>query len=131
MNVNGVSAFSNATTETQSSQTNKTDSEKDLFMKLLVAQLKNQDPLDPQDGSEFVAQLAQFNSLDQLVEIRQLLEQLTSGVSAASKSTDAARSESVSNSAANIIQQGEDVIRQGGEVIQKGESVINNILKVL
>lgn len=46
-------------------------------MTLLVAQLKNQDPLQPQDGTEFVAQLAQFNSLDQLVGIRQSIEQLT------------------------------------------------------
>ncbi len=39
------------------------------FMTLLVAQLKNQDPLAPQDGAQFVAQLAQFNSLDQLISI--------------------------------------------------------------
>ncbi len=51
-------------------------SERDLFMTLLVAQLKNQDPLAPQEGAEFVAQLAQFNSLDQLIGIRQSIEQL-------------------------------------------------------
>ena len=45
-------------------------------MTLLVAQLKNQDPLAPQEGAEFVAQLAQFNSLDQLIGIRQSIEQL-------------------------------------------------------
>ncbi len=43
------------------------------FMTLLVAQLKNQDPLNPQDGSAFVAQLAQFNSLEQLISINQRL----------------------------------------------------------
>ena len=45
-------------------------------MSLLVAQLKNQDPLSPQDGTAFVAQLAQFNSLDQLVGIRQSIDAL-------------------------------------------------------
>lgn len=51
-------------------------SEKDMFMTLLVAQLKNQDPLQPQDGTAFVAQLAQFNSLDQLIGIRNSIEAL-------------------------------------------------------
>ncbi len=60
-----------------SSQQNTTGSERDMFMTLLVTQLKNQDPLEPQDGTAFVAQLAQFNSLDQLVGIRQSIEQLT------------------------------------------------------
>ncbi len=54
----------------------KKESERDMFMTLLVAQLKHQDPLAPQDGAQFVAQLAQFNSLDQLIGIRSSLEQL-------------------------------------------------------
>ncbi|MBI4510276.1 MAG: hypothetical protein HY698_11635 [Deltaproteobacteria bacterium] len=37
----------------------------DEFLRLLVAQLKHQDPLDPQDGAAFVAELAQFASLEQ------------------------------------------------------------------
>ena len=39
---------------------------KDDFMKLMISQLKNQDPLNPMDGTEFSAQLAQFSSLEQL-----------------------------------------------------------------
>ena len=35
------------------------------FLQLLVAQLKNQDPENPQDGTQFVSQLAQFTSLEQ------------------------------------------------------------------
>ena len=41
---------------------NKSDVSKDDFMLLLVEQLKNQDPLDPMDGTDFTAQLAQFSS---------------------------------------------------------------------
>ena len=39
---------------------------KDAFMELLVTQIKNQDPLNPTDNQEFVAQLAQFSSLEQM-----------------------------------------------------------------
>jgi flagellar basal-body rod modification protein FlgD len=39
---------------------------KDEFFKMLIAQLKNQDPLNPLDGTAFAAQLAQFSSLEQL-----------------------------------------------------------------
>ena len=56
---------------------NNSSSEQNMFLTLLVAQLKNQDPLAPQDGTQFIAQLAQFNSLDQLIGIRQSIEQLT------------------------------------------------------
>ena len=40
------------------------------FMTLLVAQLKNQDPTQPQDGMQFVTQLAQFSNLEQSVAMR-------------------------------------------------------------
>ena len=42
---------------------------KDAFLKLLVAQMTNQDPLEPQKDSDFIAQLAQFSSLEQLQQI--------------------------------------------------------------
>ncbi|MFB3901847.1 MAG: flagellar hook assembly protein FlgD [Acidobacteriota bacterium] len=47
---------------------------KEEFLKLLVAQLSHQDPMEPKDSSEFVAQLAQFSSLEQLIEIRKSTE---------------------------------------------------------
>jgi flagellar basal-body rod modification protein FlgD len=43
---------------------------KDTFLQLLVAQIKNQDPLKPADGTQFLTQLAQFSELEQLVGIR-------------------------------------------------------------
>lgn len=52
------------------------------FLTLLVKQLQNQDPLSPQDGSQFAAQLAQFSSLDQLVGINSRLTQLIDSASA-------------------------------------------------
>lgn len=46
----------------------------DVFMKLLVAQLQNQNPLNPADGVEFMTQLTQFSQLEQQMGSRQALE---------------------------------------------------------
>lgn len=46
------------------------------FLSLLIAQLKAQDPLDPMNGTEFTAQLAQFTSLEQLKDINSSLVQM-------------------------------------------------------
>ncbi len=42
---------------------------KDTFLKLLVAQLKNQDPTNPTDSTQFVGQLTQYSELEQLIGI--------------------------------------------------------------
>jgi len=47
---------------------------KDDFLKMMIAQLQNQDPLNPLDGTDFTAQLAQFSSLEQLNNINTQLE---------------------------------------------------------
>ncbi len=49
---------------------------KDAFLQLLVTQLKNQDPLDPQDNSSYIAELAQFSSLEQMTNVVKNLEDL-------------------------------------------------------
>ena len=49
---------------------------KDEFLKLLVAQLQNQDPLNPVQNEAFVAQLATFSSLEQLISINKAVQQL-------------------------------------------------------
>lgn len=79
LNVNAISANSQSSpglTNRSAGNGTNNGSEQDMFMTLLVAQLKNQDPLQPQDGTAFVAQLAQFNSLNQLIGIRESIEQL-------------------------------------------------------
>ena len=49
----------------------------DAFLKLLVIQLQNQDPTNPQSNTEFIAQLATFSSLEQLTSINKAVTSLS------------------------------------------------------
>lgn len=62
--------------ETNSQLANATSGtvEKDEFLKLLITQLQHQDPLEPMDNAEFVSQVTQFSSLEQLISIREAVE---------------------------------------------------------
>ncbi len=60
--------------------TQKSELGQDQFMALLVAQLKNQDPMSPMDNSQFIAQMAQFSSLTQLTKIGEKLDNLKGSV---------------------------------------------------
>ena len=51
---------------------------KEEFLKLLVTQLEYQDPLDPMDNTQFVAQLAQFSSLEQMQNLNTSFEKMIS-----------------------------------------------------
>ena len=69
--VNGVQNNIYGTNTTQG----KSELGKDDFLKLMIEQMKNQDPLSPMEGTEFTAQLAQFSSLEQLSNMSDSLEQ--------------------------------------------------------
>jgi len=62
-----IASVTNSTSSTSSSSTSAIG--QDAFFKMLIAQLKYQDPLNPQDGSAFASQLAQFSSLEQLTKL--------------------------------------------------------------
>ena len=48
----------------------------DAFLKILMAQLQNQDPLNPMKDTEFISQLANFSSLEQMIGIRESVNRL-------------------------------------------------------
>ncbi len=52
----------------------------DTFLKLLTAQVRNQDPLAPLDSTQFVEQLATFSSLEQQVQTNTLLQSLSQDI---------------------------------------------------
>ncbi len=62
-------------TDTGSSSAADTMGKND-FLKIFLAQMKNQDPLNPMEGTEFTAQLAQFSSLEQLFNVNDNLESI-------------------------------------------------------
>lgn len=63
---------------TGSSATGKSDLGRNDFLKLLVTQMENQNPLEPAKDTEFIAQLATFSSLEQLIDLNQRMDGLAS-----------------------------------------------------
>lgn len=89
--------------QTKKRRVPKNKLEKDDFLKLFVTQLQNQDPLNPDDGAELAAKLAQFNSVEQLMNVNKSLESLAG-----------AQSEDRSMQLAGII--GKEVTIDGGRL---------------
>jgi flagellar basal-body rod modification protein FlgD len=95
-----ISATTGTETQTQngavSSANNPTAAlaGKEMFLKLLVAQIRNQNPMNPADGMEFLSELAQFSQLEQMMEMRSELqairEELTAPVPEPEAGGDAA-----------------------------------------
>ncbi|HAG52529.1 MAG TPA: hypothetical protein DCL21_01960 [Alphaproteobacteria bacterium] len=71
-----TSTSATSTTSGTSKDKNQAIADFDTFLQLLTAQLANQDPLNPQDGTEFTSQLAQFSSLEQQINTNEYLEAL-------------------------------------------------------
>lgn len=78
-NIKALTGENSKTTKSGQSQTALDQTFND-FLLLLTTQLKNQDPLDPQDSSEFTSQLAQMSSVQEQVNINANLEKLISVV---------------------------------------------------
>ncbi|OLN22785.1 flagellar biosynthesis protein FlgD [Domibacillus antri] len=60
----------------QTKQTGSSALGKDEFLKILMTQLQNQDPLSPMEDKEFIAQMAQFTSLEQMVNMTSMIEEM-------------------------------------------------------
>ncbi|MFH0899331.1 MAG: flagellar hook assembly protein FlgD [Pseudomonadota bacterium] len=71
MQINGLTS---ASASDPTSVASATKQSQDEFLRLFVAQLEHQDPLNPQDSTAFVAQLAQFSTLEQIVQTNTRLE---------------------------------------------------------
>lgn len=85
MAVDGVAATTAATTTSSATGSTagkaaaKASVDYDSFLKLLIAQMKNQDPTDPMDASAQIAQLATFSQVEQSIQMNSNLETLITG----------------------------------------------------
>jgi flagellar basal-body rod modification protein FlgD len=82
--------------------------DKDTFLKLLTTQLSNQDPTSPMKNEDFLAQLAQFSSLEQLMGMQTTMQAVFDGIQAMNNS-----------SMANLL--GTDVVARSETVVWDGE----------
>ena len=73
MTVSTIDTSTSSTTSSTNSSGTQTLGKND-FLKLLITQLKNQDPLKPTDSTQFVTQLAQFSSLEQMSNVNDNLK---------------------------------------------------------
>ncbi|MCL6635837.1 MAG: flagellar hook capping protein [Peptococcaceae bacterium] len=92
--------------------------DKDAFLQLFIAQLKNQDPMSPQDSNEFMAQMVQFSILEQITNLSDELAQLK-------------RSQEISEASALL---GRQVKVQSGDTVVEGQvekvAVVDEEVKV-
>jgi flagellar basal-body rod modification protein FlgD len=71
-----INPLGSATTNSITSSNPSQQLGKNEFLKLLVTQLKNQDPMNPVDNQEFIAQMASFSSLEQLISINEAVSEM-------------------------------------------------------
>ena len=98
-----ASAASSAQSASSSSSTTTSDPTSGLdtmFLQLLSAQLQNQSPLNPLDPNQFVAQLAQFQSLSELTQIDSYMQTLVGDLTGASSASGSAQAAATSSNAA-------------------------------
>ena len=79
MSVSGISSNQGSSNDGTTGATGGRETKlgQDAFMRLLTTQLANQDPLKPQENGEFIAQLAQFSSLEKLTSIETSMKELS------------------------------------------------------
>lgn len=111
-----IQEISQAQSATATTSSASTSSAQDImgkqdFLTLLVAQLQNQDPLNPDDPTEFTAQLAQFSSLEQLFNLNDSMKNLVT-------------SNANSDKFATLQTIGKDVVYQGSKFEYDGEEPI-------
>ncbi|ODP28665.1 flagellar hook capping FlgD N-terminal domain-containing protein [Paenibacillus sp. KACC 21273] len=121
----------------KAASTSKSELGKDQFLTILVAQLKNQDPMSPMENTEFIGQMAQFSSLEQLINIGKKIDSVGSSVDNSlgassqligkkitwpEEKTDSATGEKTTTYQSGVV--GSIVLKAGVQYAQVGENAV-------
>jgi flagellar basal-body rod modification protein FlgD len=113
-----TSVTDSTTSSTDLSNVFQNDLGKEEFLRLLVAQLQNQDPLSPLEGQEFASQLAQFSSVEQLTSIDSTIQE--------SVESDQLLSQTINNTLATSLI-GKQVTAIGNQIELKGDGTEQDV----
>lgn len=126
MAVDPVSSATNAVTQTAAaSAADKATLDYDTFLKLLVAEMKNQDPTEPMDSTEYVAQLASFSNVEQTIQTNARLEDLLKSSSIAQAGSLIGRSVTSPDGSINGIVKQVEIYDDGVvAILEDGQKVV-------
>ncbi len=96
LSASAASATAATSSSSTASATSTTPVNENMFLQLLVAQIQNQDPSNPTDGTQFLTELAQFQQVEQGVNDGQTLSSILGDVNQISASVAGANAGSTS-----------------------------------
>jgi len=113
--------YSYPTTGTQRESVKTLD--KDAFLQLFIAQLRNQDPSSPQDTGEFMAQLALFSMMEQLTNMNEKLTDMNKEIDNLRLSQEMSEATSLIGRLVSVLSDGTEVSGQVEKVTLSGDVV--------
>lgn len=114
LNVNSATEYTAGQSEPARQPVKALD--KDAFLRLFIEQLKNQDPMSPQDSNAFMAQMAQFSMLEQMANLEKEFSQMKTLQEASEASSMLGRTVTVQTEGGPVTGQVEKVILSGEDV---------------
>lgn len=132
MNVQNAVNLQNAKNASELGRTTSSGLGKDDFLKLLITQLANQDPTSPMENTEFIAQMAQFSSLEQMNNMATSFAQMANMITSNEASNTVGKTVELNVNGNSITGMVEAAVRGDNPQIQVNGSLydLNSIYKV-